>query len=263
MDRGVNGDRPPTTTATHDSPADAIAEEERRLADLEHEQAIVRARLGALRATRVSVQASARETGTAPGRPDASVPRTRAEKVRLFRSLFRGRPDVYPTRFESKKTGKAGYAPACSNKFVRGLCELPKVKCGSCPNQAFREPDDAAVFAHLRGQHVMGVYPLLEDDTCWFLALDFDKASWIDDVKAFIDTCNDARLPAAVERSRSGNGAHVWFFFSEPVTASTARAFGCHLLTETMSRRHEWAGPAEAASGSLGGWCDHCIGGKS
>jgi hypothetical protein len=102
--------------------------------------------------------------------------------VTLFRSLFRGRDEIFPTRFVSKKSGKAGYAPACRNKFVRGVCELPKVKCGECPNQAFIPFDDAAVVRHLTGRHVMGVYPLLDDETCWFLAVDFDKSEWIDDV---------------------------------------------------------------------------------
>jgi hypothetical protein len=167
------------------------------------------------------------------------VPRSPEEKVRLFRQLFRGRGDVFPTRFVSKKTGKPGYAPACTNKFVRGVCELPKVKCGECPNQAFVPVEDAAVLAHLQGRHVMGVYPLLEDETCWFLAVDFDKSNWKDDVLAFAVTCRQVGLPAAVERSRSGNGAHVWFFFKEPIPAVIARRMGCYLITETMSRRHE------------------------
>ena len=94
---------------------------------------------------------------------EAPVPRTSAEKVKLFRSLFRGREDVFPTRFVSKKTGKPGYAPACRNKFVKGVCEVPKVKCSECPNQAFIPFDDAAVVAHLTGRHVMGAYPLLAD----------------------------------------------------------------------------------------------------
>jgi superfamily II DNA or RNA helicase len=85
----------------------------------------------------------------------------------------------------------------------------------------------------------MGVYPLLEDETCWFLAVDFDKSTWAEDVSAFVETCRRADLPAAVERSRSGNGAHVWFFFSAPVPASLARKMGCHLITETMSRHHQ------------------------
>jgi superfamily II DNA or RNA helicase len=172
----------------------------------------------------------------APPRP---VPRSPEAKVALFRQLFRGRSDVFPTRFVSKTSGKQGYAPACTNKFVRGVCELPKVKCGQCPNQAFVPVDDAAVLAHLQGRQVMGVYPLLEDETCWFLAVDFDKSTWHDDVLAFVATCRQVGLPAAMERSRSGNGAHVWFFFAEPVPAVSARRMGCYLITETMSRRHE------------------------
>lgn len=172
--------------------------------------------------------------------PRAPVsPMTPGEKVDLFLSLFRGRTDVYPTRFVRKKDGQAGYAPDCSNKFVRGVCDLPKVKCGECANQAFRPFDAAAVRAHLIGKHVMGVYPLLEDDTCWFLAADFDEGSWRDDVIAFVATARRAGLPLAIERSRSGKGAHVWFFFSSPVSAASARKMGCHLLTETMETRHE------------------------
>jgi superfamily II DNA or RNA helicase len=166
-------------------------------------------------------------------------PQTPTEKVKLFRSLFRGREDVYATRFVSKKTSRPGYAPACSNKFVPGVCDLPKVKCGDCTNQAFLPVDDAAILAHLRGQHVMGVYPMLADETCWFLAIDFDKHSYLDDVRAVVQTCRRLDVPFAVERSRSGNGAHVWFFFSAPVVASTARQFGSLILTRTMSERHE------------------------
>ena len=97
------------------------------------------------------------------------------------------------------------------------------------------------VLDHLRGRHVMGVYPLLPDDTCWFLAADFDEASWVDDVAALVETSRAVGLPSAVERSRSGNGAHVWFFFAAPVPAATARRMGCYLITETMSRRHQLA----------------------
>jgi superfamily II DNA or RNA helicase len=217
----------------------AIAREEANLAKLEADQAAARGRLAQLWA---ELEALGGEPDTRLRLPlvvEVPVPRTSAEKVRLFRSLFRGREDVFPTRFMSKKTGKPGYAPACRNKFVRGVCELPKVKCGECPNQAFIPFDDAAVIGHLTGRHVMGVYPLLEDETCWFLAVDFDKSTWMDDVGAFADTCRRVGLPAAIERSRSGNGAHVWFFFSAPVPAASARKMGCYLITETMSRRHQ------------------------
>jgi superfamily II DNA or RNA helicase len=141
----------------------------------------------------------------------------------------------------SKKTGKAGYALACANKFVKGVCELPRIKCGECPNQAFLPADDSAVLNHLQGRHVMGVYPLLRDEMCWFVAADFDGSAWMDDVRAFVDTCRQASFPVAVECSRSGNGAHAWFFFSEPIPAVLARQMATTLITATMAARHELA----------------------
>jgi hypothetical protein len=89
---------------------------------------------------------------------------------------------------------------------VPGVFELPKVKCGDCTRQAFKPVDDAALIAHLKGRHVMGVYPMQDDETCWFLAVDFGKSAWIDDVRAFVQTSRRLGLPVAVERSRSGNG---------------------------------------------------------
>lgn len=217
----------------------AITLEEARLARLEADQADSRGRLRVLQAELALLGAEPQIHVSLPVVDEVHVPTTSAEKVKLFRSLFRGREDVFPTRFVSRKTGKPGYAPACRNKFVNGLCELPKVKCGECANQAFVPFGDETVVGHLTGRHVMGVYPLLEDETCWFLSADFDKSTWRDDVSAFVETCWRVGVPAAVERSRSGNGAHVWFFFSAPVPASMARQMGCYLITETMSRRHE------------------------
>ncbi|HXV59912.1 MAG TPA: restriction endonuclease subunit R, partial [Vicinamibacteria bacterium] len=166
-------------------------------------------------------------------------PRTSADKIALFRTLFRGRTDVYPTRWRNLRKGTSGYAPACANEWIPEVCEKPRVKCGECANQAFLAITDRVILDHLQGRIVAGVYPLLEDDTCWFLAMDFDKGTWEKDVSALVETCRGMQLPTAVERSRSGNGAHVWFFFREPVSARTARQFGCHLITQTMARRHE------------------------
>jgi len=218
--------------------AASVDQEEARLRRLTAEHAEAKAHVAALRAKLTALDQAPATHPDSSG-PIAASPGSPAEKVTLFRQLFRGRDDLYPTRFVSKKTGKPGYAPACSNKFVAGVCELPKVKCGDCTNQAFRPVDDAAVLGHLRGKHVMGVYPMLHDETCWFLAVDFDKSSWKEDVRAFAETARKLGLPALIERSRSGNGAHVWFFFSEPVVAATARKMGCHLVTETMASRHE------------------------
>ena len=166
------------------------------------------------------------------------VPRTSSEKIALFRSLFRGREDVFPLLWTNRRTGRQGYAPACDNEWVRGVCEKPQVRCGECPNQAFLPVTDRAIRDHLQGRHVAGVYPLLADDTCWFLAVDFDKGDWKGDISAFRDAAGAEGLPVAIERSRSGRGAHAWFFFDSSVPASTARALGCFLITRAMSMRH-------------------------
>lgn len=161
----------------------------------------------------------------------------------MFRSLFRGREDVYPRRFESRRTGKSGYSPACANEWVRGLCDKRAVRCAECPNREFLPVTDEVVRNHLAGddgsgrEFVMGVYPMLLDETCLLLAADFDKASWQEDALAVWETCRSLDIPAAVERSRSGNGAHLWIFFQAAVPATLARRLGAHLLTLTMERR--------------------------
>lgn len=148
------------------------------------------------------------------------------KKIELFRNLFRGRKDVFPRRFESRKTGKSGYQPVCANEWKRGLCGKPKIRCSECPYREWVPVSDAVIEKHLRGtderghDFIIGVYPLLEDETCYFLAVDFDKKNFREDVKAFLQTCRIYHVPAAVERSRSGNGAHVWIFFTSPTWQS-------------------------------------------
>ncbi len=163
------------------------------------------------------------------------------EKVRLFMSLFRGRDDVYAKRWENKAKGIAGYSPACGNEWKPGICQKPKIKCSGCKHQNFLPLNEMAVDEHLRGLEnlVAGIYPLLPDETCWFLAIDFDDEGWQKDITMLREVCSLFEIPIAVERSRSGNGAHVWFFFKHPVTAYLARKFGSALLTYAMSKRHE------------------------
>ncbi len=235
---------------------DELADAQARLARLDLDREAAQARIEALKARLATGDVTATLPGSSPASPlgllsreadagmrseksEAVLPKSPHDKVELFRGLFRGREDVFPTRFLAKRTQRTGYAPACSNKFVRGVCELPRIKCGVCPNQAFVSVSDELIAAHLQGRHVMGVYPLLEDETCWFLAVDFDGVCWRDDVLAFRGACQSIGVPGSVERSRSGNGAHVWFFFASPVPAGVARRMGCHLITETMARRHE------------------------
>jgi hypothetical protein len=187
-----------------------------------------------------------------------------AARIALFRGLFRGREDVFPRRWESATTGKAGYAPACRNEWVRGVCGKPAVKCGECPHQAFIPVADDVLQGHVQGRmpgisgdFTAGVYPLLSDETCWFLAADFDKASWMRDVAAFRDTARARGVPVAVERSRSGTGAHAWIFFAEPVPAADARRpASCSTpsiqptlrSTPTISSRHSWMPHTEACA---------------
>lgn len=165
------------------------------------------------------------------------------DKIALFRQLFRGRDDVYARRFESRKTGKAGYSPACSNEWMPGICEKPKIKCSACTHQRFLAVTSDAIRWHLIGhddvgrEFVMGVYPMLRDETCFFLAIDLDKKEWQQDAKAVLETCRRFKLPAALERSRSGNGGHIWLFFNKAVPATLARKLGAAILTDTMDRR--------------------------
>jgi hypothetical protein len=173
---------------------------------------------------------------------------TAAEKITLFRRLFAGRPDVFPVRWENRNTGKSGYAPACANEWVRGVCGKPQLKCGECPNQAFIALSDNVFASHLRGadpgrssgtEFVAGVYPVRGDETCSFVAADFDGDDWSTDALAYVETCRLSSVPAALERSRSGEGGHVWIFFSQPIPARDARQLGAVLLTETLERRPE------------------------
>ena len=228
-----------------DCPTNGIADLERRLAELDRERLNILAALEQLKkrtAAEVQPTTSSQNTGTIASPAVLS----NSEKITLFRSLFRGRDDVFPRRWENSKSGKSGYAPACHNEWVRGICEKPRIKCSDCPNQAFVPVSETVVRSHLQGRDiatpgkaepfVAGVYPLMADETCWFLAADFDKQSWQRDALAFLATCREKGVPAALERSRSGNGAHIWVFFSEPVPASEARKLGAHLVTETMER---------------------------
>lgn len=171
-----------------------------------------------------------------PGQPGRVTQRSSPEaKITLFRSLFRGRDDVYAHRWE-RPDGRSGYSPACQNPYVGHNWK----GSGSGPDERLFLPlTDKVVHDHLAGKQTIGIYPLLRDETCWFLACDFDEANWMDDATAFVHTCRDLGVPAYLERSRSGNGGHVWLFFDRPVYAAQARKLGCFILTLTMERRYQ------------------------
>lgn len=211
-----------------------------RLTVLERERVEILAEINALRSMQSEGTAAIKVSGKAGDPIDRNS--TIEKKVALFRGLFRGRSDVFPIRWENRTTGRSGYAPACANEWQRGICEKPKVKCSACPNQAFLAVDDVSIERHLRGTDangapfVMGVYPMLADNTCSFLAADFDEGEWRRDAFAFRDSCECHGIPVAIERSRSGNGAHAWIFFDEPIPAVLARRLGTFLITDTMER---------------------------
>ena len=173
--------------------------------------------------------------------PDPEAPEHRftpAQKIALFRRLFRGRTDVYPVRWESAK-GRSGYAPACGNEWKLGVCNKPRIKCADCDQRLLMPVNDQVIYDHLAGRHTVGAYPLLSDDTCYFLAVDFDEADWRADARAFMQSCRELEVPAALEISRSGKGAHVWIFFSEAVWGREARQLGAALISRTCARTRQ------------------------
>jgi len=161
-----------------------------------------------------------------------------AGKIALFRRLFRGREDVYPEHWESAK-GTSGYSPACGNEWKPGICHKPRVKCGDCNQRQLLPVTDQVIYDHLAGKQTIGVYPLLSDDSCHFLAADFDEADWREDAKSYMQSCRELGIPAALEISRSGNGAHAWVFFAEPVSAREARQLGAALISHTCDRTRQ------------------------
>ena len=204
---------------------------EARLAEQVRETEATRAQIQCIRAEILvlnEAQPKAIQSGT---------PHSPEDKVALFRSLFRGREDVYPRLWTSAKGDRKGYSPVCSNEGNRAFCDKFRIKCADCPNRRFAPLDDRVVLDHLQGRHVIGIYPLLPDETCWFLAADFDGEGWQEDATAVLEACQRHDVPATLERSRSGEGAHLWIFFTAPVPAAAARKLGCFLLTETMNRR--------------------------
>ena len=250
------------TSSSREELQEAVAREEAQVARLEEERRQAQGRLDALRIELAPLETPARDRHL-PLLPDPARPETSAEKVSLFRQLFRGRDDLYPKLWTNTTTGRKGYAPACANEWVRGICEKPRVKCGECPNQAFLPVTDQVIRDHLQGRHVVGVYPLLTDETCWLVAADFDKHSWADDVLAFAERAGRSacrrrwsapgRVKAPTPGSSSGRRCPPpprgrWPVICSPRPCLTAISSAWSLTTGSSRTRTRSRGVASAAS---------------
>ena len=158
------------------------------------------------------------------------------EKIKIFMEIFKGRTDIYAKRWTSNKTGKSGYSPVCLNEFNIYKCDKKRVKCNNCAFRELQPLTEEAILKHLQGKITIGIYPLLPGDLCNFLAIDFDKKTYEKDVLAFWNICDELNIPIYVEKSRSGNGAHIWMFFEDSIPARIARKMGNILLTKTMEK---------------------------
>ena len=203
----------------------AIEDAEAQIAELDRQREAAVTRLAELSHLREGRERSA-DCGNEPS-PIA--------KARLFADLFRGREDVFAVRWENATKGRSGYSPRCANEWRPGICAKPKVRCGACQRQAFASLDVQQLLAHLRGQQVIGLYPLLADDSCRLLAIDLDGDSWRVDTKLLADVCQSLGVEPAVEVSVRQWRPRV-VFFTDPVPAADARRLGFAILTGAMAR---------------------------
>lgn len=191
-----------------------------------------------------------REMPPTPKHNDTRIiefPEITPDYAKFFYSMFKGRKDVFSHRVKLKN-GNTAYIPECANRWKPGICpksSRTKIKCSDCNNKAYVPLSQRELIKHLQGLRedcgdVIGIYPLLPDNTCNFIVYDFDNhddsetLDWQSEVNSVRMICEKNGVDALVERSRSGKGAHIWIFFSEPVTASVARKFGAALITKGM-----------------------------
>ncbi|WED24008.1 hypothetical protein L3Q72_22520 [Vibrio sp. JC009] len=198
------------------------------LSAIEHKISMLKAELSQLEAKRLKL-ITARDTELPVGNASLSP----EQKIQLFQSYFNGNSSCYAVRWQNKQ-GRSGYSIACHNEWQQGLCNKPKVKCLECSNQSFKPFDGKAIYDHLSGKSVVGLYPMDSESRCSLLSVDFDKADWKEASLAYAEACTRHSIDFLLERSRSGNGAHVWIFFKGKVEAVSARKLGFMLLDQAM-----------------------------
>ena len=163
--------------------------------------------------------------------------------IQLYRELFYGRQDVFATRWDNVKVGTHGYAPKCKNEWVDGICGKKQKIKGACKKCVYKENQPIADIHfknHFTGAGrnaiTLGIYPLLENETCKFLAIDFDKGNWKSEILAAKEVYREYGIESYIERSRSGNGGHLWIFFEDEIESKTARTLGIKVLETAMNR---------------------------
>jgi superfamily II DNA or RNA helicase len=152
--------------------------------------------------------------------------------IQLFKSVFKGREDVFAIRWE--KGNKSGYMPAYH--YDPYMYRAHKMKGGTFQNyndKTYLKLTDQEIAKHLNGEQLIGIYPLLQDNTSNFIVADFDEANWIDDARKFLKACNEKNIPAYLERSRSGNGGHIWIFFEQPYPTIRSRKIFISILEQS------------------------------
>lgn len=153
---------------------------------------------------------------------------TPQEKIAIYRSVFKGREDVFAMRWEKADKSTSGYTPVCLNEWKNGICiKINKGKCKDCESQNYAAINEYYIEQHLRGNKCYGIYPLLKDNASYFIAADFDGKDWEIDSQSFKKKCDSLNLPSYLERSRSGNGGHIWIFFDGKYPPIKVEALFC------------------------------------
>lgn len=153
-------------------------------------------------------------------------------KLEIFKSLFKGREEVFAIRWE--KGNKSGYMPATIyDPYFYRTHRVKNSEINKSENKQYEPFNDEQIEKHLNGRHQAGIYPLLQDNTSWLIAADFDKEKWVGESRTFLNVCRSIGIPAYLERSRSGNGGHIWIFFEQPYPAVRSRKIILSLLTQS------------------------------